>query len=226
VRAPGGAYRVLLSSGGQLEADAVIVATPASAAATLLGDVAPVAASHLRAIRSASIGNVYLTFRREGVPHPLNGYGVVIPRGEGRRIDGMSWTSSKWTGRAPAQHVLLRVFFGGPHTRAQGQLADDELLAVIREEVAALLGVRATPVFRRVHRWGDGYPQYEVGHLARVSAIETALPDGVMVTGSAYCGIGVPDCIRQGQEAAQRALAALTVVSAATSGAATRLHER
>jgi oxygen-dependent protoporphyrinogen oxidase len=195
-----------------VEAGAGIVATPARVSASLLSEVAPVAASHLSAIGYATIGNAYLAFRREDVPHPLNGYGVVIPRGEGRRIDGMSWTSSKWARRAPTQHVLLRVFFGGPRTRAQVALADEELLAVVRDEVAALLGVHAPPLFQRVYRWGDGYPQYEVGHLARVGAIEAALPARLYVTGSAYRGIGVPDCIRQGQEAAQRAITAFAAV--------------
>jgi protoporphyrinogen/coproporphyrinogen III oxidase len=127
----------------------------------------------------------------------------------------MSWTSSKWPGRAPAQHVLLRIFFGGPNTRALATLADEELLAIVREEVAALLGIQAPPLFQRVYRWSDGYPQYEVGHLARVSAIEAALPAGLSVTGSAYRGIGVPDCIRQGQEAAQRAITELAAATRA-----------
>ena len=224
-RAPGGQYRVLLSGGTQVEADALIVATPAAAAAGLLRDIAPSAAARLSAIRTASIGNVYLAFRRADVPHPLNGYGVVIPRGEGRRIDGMSWTSSKWSGRAPAQQVLLRVFFGGPQTREQVALADDDLLAIVREEVELLLGMHAPPLFTRVYRWDDAYPQYEVGHLARVSEIEAVLPDGVMLAGSAYRGIGVPDCIRQGQEAAQRAVAALSRSGATTSGTELRAHE-
>lgn len=206
VRLPAGSYRVLLADGTQREADTVIVATPARAAADFLSEVAPAAAAQLSAIRYASIGNAYLAYRRSDVSHPLNGYGAVIPRHAGRRIDGMSWTSSKWAGRAPAQHVLLRVFFGGPHTRALAALADEELLAIVREEVATLLGALAPPLFQRVYRWSDGYPQYEIGHLTRVSAIEAALPAGLFVTGSAYRGIGVPDCIRQGQEAARRAI--------------------
>jgi protoporphyrinogen/coproporphyrinogen III oxidase len=82
-------------------------------------------------------------------------------------------------------------------------LDDTELLAVIRRELASILGIMAMPLFTRVFRWQDGYPQYEVGHLERVSAIEAALPDGLRVAGSAFRGIGVPDCIRQGQEAAR-----------------------
>ncbi len=209
--AGGGAYRVALADGGQLPADAVIVAAPAHDAATLLGQVAPAAADRLGTIGSASIGTLYLAFQRSEVPHPLDGFGLVIPSSEGRRIDGMTWTSSKWSGRAPAECALLRVYFGGPHTRDMMALDDGELLAVVRAEVASILGVRAAPLFHRVYRWPDGYPQYDVGHLERVAAIESALPPGVYVTGSSYRGVGVPDCVRQGQEAAIQALAGLGV---------------
>ena len=211
-----GAYRVALADGGQLLADAVIIAAPAHDAATLLGQVAPAAAGKLGTIRSASIGTLYLAFPRSEVPHPLDGFGLVIPSGEGRRIDGMTWTSSKWSGRAPAECALLRVYFGGPHTRDVMALDDGELLAVVRAEVASILGVQAAPLFHRVYRWPDGYPQYDVGHLERVAAIESALPPGVYVTGSSYRGVGVPDCVRQGQEAAMQALAGLGVSVAST----------
>lgn len=205
-----GTYRVVLTDGSYLMADAVILAVPAHVASSLLREAALSASTRLSAIGYASIGNAYLAFRRHDVPHPLDGYGMVVPRNEGRHIDGMSWTSSKWAGRAPADHVLLRIFFGGPHTRDLIALENERLLAVVRAEVAALLGIQASPLFQRVYRWQDGYPQYEVGHLARVDAIEAELPAGLYVTGSAYRGIGLPDCIRQGQEAAQRAVTALT----------------
>lgn len=214
LRAADDSYQVVLADGSRLDADAVILATPARVSASLLTGTAPSASSLLGEIGYTSIGNAYLAFWRQDVSHPLDGYGVVIPRAEGRHIDGMSWTSSKWLGRAPDDYVLLRVFFGGPHTRDLLSLDDAALLAVVRAEVAALLGVRASPVFQRVYRWPDGYPQYEVGHLARVDAIEAALPAGIYVTGSAYRGIGVPDCVRQGQEAAGRAVRALMATPA------------
>jgi protoporphyrinogen/coproporphyrinogen III oxidase len=207
-------YQVVLADGSRLDADVVILATPARVSASLLASIAPSASASLGEIGYTSIGNAYLAFRRQDVSHPLDGYGMVIPRAEGRRIDGMSWTSSKWIGRAPDDYVLLRVFFGGPHTRDLMTLDDATLLAVVRAEVAALLGVRASPVFQRVYRWPDGYPQYEVGHLARVDAIEAALPTGIYVTGSAYRGIGVPDCVRQGQESAGRTVTALIATPA------------
>ncbi|HEX9056604.1 MAG TPA: protoporphyrinogen oxidase [Ktedonobacterales bacterium] len=204
-----GGYRVRLADGDELRADAVIVATLAHDAAGLLRAVAPAAAEGLSTLRHASIGTMYLAYPRDAVPHPLDGFGLVIPSAEGRRIDGMTWTSSKWTGRAPADRALLRVFFGGPHTRDMMDLGDDELLAVVRDELVATLRVRVAPLFHRVYRWLDGYPQYDVGHLERVAAIERALPPEVRVTGSSYHGVGVPDCVRQGREAAERIMALL-----------------
>jgi protoporphyrinogen/coproporphyrinogen III oxidase len=203
-RPAGGAFDVLLEDDRRLSADAVIVATPASAAATLLRAAAPDVAEALQSIRTASIGATYLGFRRADVPHPLDGFGVVIPSSERRRIDGMTWTSSKWRQRAPADHVLLRVYFGGPQTRDMMAPNDETLLPIIRSEVATMLGIHAPPLFHRTYRWPDGYPQYDVGHLERVDAIEIALPAGLYVAGSPYRGVGVPDCVRQGQTAALR----------------------
>lgn len=210
--AEGNGYVVALRDGEREAADAVIVATPARVAAGMLREVAPEAAERLATIRVASIGTAYLAYRREQVAHALDGFGLVIPSSEGRRIDGITWTSSKWTSRAPEGDVLLRVFFGGPHTRSMMDLDDAELLAAVRAEAGAMLGVRGGPLFERVFRWPDGYPQYDVGHLERVAAIEAALPAGVHVTGSSYRGVGVPDCVRQGQEAARQVVAALGAV--------------
>ncbi len=207
-----GTYDGVLEDGARLHADAVIVASPASTAATILSEVAPAAASLLGGIRDAGIGTMYLGYRRGDVPHPLDGFGVVIPSSEQRHIDGMTWTSSKWHLRAPADYVLLRVFFGGPSTRDMLLLDDEQLLPILRRELASILDVHAPPLFHRTFRWHDGYPQYEVGHLERVAAIEPALPRGVYLAGSSYRGVGVPDCVRQGQSAARMAIGMLAMV--------------
>ena len=102
----------------------------------------------LAGIGSSGIGSVYLGYRRGDVPHSLNGAGVVIPSSEGRRIDGMTWVSSKWPARAPQDLALLRVFFGGPATRETLDLDDAVLLALVRGELAAILGVQAAPLFQ------------------------------------------------------------------------------
>lgn len=204
-----GGLSVVLADGEVLAADAVIVAALAPDAAALLRSMAPEAAKRLGAIRTAGIASVYLAYPRAAIAHPLNGFGMVIPSAEGRRIDGMTWTSSKWDGRAPDGYALLRLFFGGPATREMLDLADDAVVAAARAEAEALVGARGEPVFHRVYRWRDGYPQYDVGHRERVASIEATLPREVVVTGSSYRGVGVPDCVAQGQAAAERVVAGL-----------------
>jgi oxygen-dependent protoporphyrinogen oxidase len=196
--------QVILRTGETLEGAAALLATSASFAAAAIEGSLPDAARALREIRYTGIGTAYLAYRREHVPHPLDAYGVVIPSRERRSIDGMTWTTTKWSGRAPEGHMLIRVFFGGPHTRASIAMSDGDLQRMIQRELAEILGVHADPMLWRVHRWHDAYPQYDLGHIGRVSRIERALPPEVVVAGSAYRGVGVPDCVRQGNEAADR----------------------
>lgn len=210
IQKEGDHYTLALTNSETLRSGIVVFATPANITAELLSESVPQAAARLREIRYASIGTIYLSYRREDVPHPLDGFGVVIPSSEGRHIDGITWTSSKWAGRAPSDQVLLRVFFGGPHTRAIFGMNDADLCALAHEELGSLLGIKMQPVCAHVFRWFEGYPQYDLGHLDRVAAIESSLPPGLFVTGSSYRGVGVPDCIRQGQEVAQQVITELT----------------
>jgi oxygen-dependent protoporphyrinogen oxidase len=201
-----GRYRLVMQNGETIAADAVILATPAPVAGRLLAKVATESAQQLAAMRSSSIGTLSLGYRRADVPHPMDGHGIVIPRMAGRRIDGISWSSSKWEGRAPQGYALIRVFFGGAHSTATMSLNDEAVLSVVREELADLMGITAEPVFHHIQRWQDAYPEYAVGHLDRIAEIEKQLPREVLLAGSAYRGIGVPDCINQGQRAAANAL--------------------
>lgn len=201
-----GRYRVVTNTATVLEADAIILATPAPITAHLLRAIAPAATEHLSGIPYSGIGTAYFAFHSDDVPHPLTGFGLVIPRSERRAIDGVTWTSSKWHGRAPANHVLLRVFFGGTRTRATLQLDDAALLPMLQAELKSIFGIAAPPLFHRIYRWPDGYPQYNLGHLERVAAAEAALPPGIFIAGSAYRGVGAPDCVRQGRDAAAQVL--------------------
>ncbi len=196
-------YSVKLANGNSLQADAVIITTSARIASKLLPAQAIEAKKHLGSLRYSSIGTAYFAFRQDDVPHPLNGFGLVVPASEKRLIDGMTWTTSKWKNRAPAGYVLIRLFFGGPRTRSSIELSDDLLVNGLREELRAILGITAQPLFRRIYRWIDGYPQYDVGHIERVAQIEAALPKGIFVDGSSYKGVGVPDCVRQGKDTAR-----------------------
>lgn len=189
-----------LSDGTQWQTDAIILAVPAYHAAHLLRSLAPESARELKRIRYVSTGTISLAYRTSEFHHPLDGFGVVIPRTENRSINALTWTSTKFDHRAPQKHVLLRAFFGGSRTPQMMDVADDELVATVREEIAHIMDVRATPLFHRIFRYFDANPQYDVGHLDRVSAIENALPPAIYVTGSPFRGIGIPDCVHQAQE--------------------------
>lgn len=189
-------------------ADAVILACPANASAGMVRALAPEASARLAEIRHNHIGTIALAYRNDDLPPVGRISGLMIPRREGRRIDAITWSSTKVPGRAPDGFTVIRVFFGGG-TPATAELGDDGLLAVVREEVGELLGVSATPVAWHAERWLNGFPQADVGHLDRVAAIEAALPARIFLAGASYRGIGVPDCVRQGTDAARNALAQL-----------------
>jgi oxygen-dependent protoporphyrinogen oxidase len=196
-------FRLTLDDGQRLEADDVVLAVPAYRAAGLLEDIAPQAAAGLDAIRYVSTGTISLAFRSQDV-HLPQGFGLVIPRSEGRLINAVTISSTKFDHRAPAGHVLLRVFFGGSRRPEMMAVDDDQLLVTVLSELGDVLNIAVRPLFWRIYRWHKANPQYDVGHLERVQAIEEALPPGLYLTGSPYRGIGVPDCVHQGQQTAQR----------------------
>ena len=205
-------YSLALSDGSRLEADAVIMAIPSYIAAQIIQPLAPDAAAGLEDIRYVSTGTISLAFRRKDVDL-LKGFGLVIPRSEQRLINAVTLTSTKFDHRAPDDHVLLRVFFGGSRHPQMMDIDDNDLLATVLGELNALLGIEARPVFHRIYRWQRANPQYDVGHLERVAAIEEALPRGVHVTGSPYRGIGIPDCVHQGQQTANQVIKELLISS-------------
>ncbi len=209
IAAERGGYALTLRGGEMLRARAVVLATPAYAAAGLLRDVAPQTAAALSAIRYVSTGTISLAFRQSDLPGPLSSSGLVVPRGEHRPINAITYSSLKFDRRAPDGSVLIRVFFGGSRSPQTMELDDGALLGVVRGELKALLGIAAAPQFHRIYRWTLSNAQYDVGHLERVAALEAALPAGLYVTGSAYRGVGLPDCIKQGQDTAARVSAHL-----------------
>jgi oxygen-dependent protoporphyrinogen oxidase len=205
-RSGGGQYRVELSSGETLSADAVILATPAFVSADLLAALAPQTAGLLRAIDYVSTATISLAFRKQDIQKPFMGFGFVIPGKEKRRISACTWTSYKFDHRAPQDHLLLRCFVGGPGKEHMVDLDDAAMVEVARAELAQILGLQAEPVLTRVYRWHKANPQYNLGHLEHVHSIfETCAGEapGIRLTGSAYEGVGIPDCVNQGKKAAQ-----------------------
>lgn len=207
-RAPSGpGYVVSLDDGARLEAAAVVLAAPAYAAADLLAPLAADLAGRLRQIRYVSTGTVTLAYRREDIGgDPLETYGVVIPHSEGRQINACTISSRKFAHRAPGDYVLIRAFVGGSRNPHALRLDDAGLVEMVRSEFQLIFGIAAEPVLSRVYRWDQANPQYDVGHLDRVAALEADCPAGVYLTGSPYRGVGIPDCIHQAQQTAAKVM--------------------
>ncbi|MBI3077858.1 MAG: protoporphyrinogen oxidase [Deltaproteobacteria bacterium] len=209
-------WRVLLADGRALEADGVVLATPAHQTAGILAGLDAELASLLKGIPYTSSATVTLAYRREALAHPLDGFGFIVPRSEGRQVLASTFSSVKYPGRAPDGHVLLRAFLGGTLGGTASQLEDEALEQAVREEMAALLGISTAPLLTRVHRHPAALPQYRVGHLNRLAAIEARLRQhpGLTLAGNAYRGVGIANCIHSGEEAVERLLAALTPLQA------------
>jgi protoporphyrinogen/coproporphyrinogen III oxidase len=207
-------YAVHLDDTTTLQAKAVVFATPAHITAGLVEGFHPELAAALRAIPYVSSATISLAFRRRDVSHPLDGFGFLVGKHERRRIMAATWTSTKFSHRAPADGVLIRCFVGGVGREELVRLDDVVLVQLVREELGEILGITTAPLLARVYRWERANPQYLVGHLDRVDAMEQMLTPypGVFLTGSAYRGVGVPDCIHHGTQTAARLLAALAPV--------------
>jgi oxygen-dependent protoporphyrinogen oxidase len=189
------------------EADAVVVATPAPAAARLLEPVCPEAARELAGVSHASVALATFAYPRHAVAHPLDAAGLLVPRSTGWLMTAATFVSTKWPALTPAGCVLVRASSGRFGDERPMGLDDDELVAALHRELATALGVRADPVAVRVDRWPGAFPQYEPGHTQRVERVEAALARAVphvVVVGAAMRGIGIASCIRQGREAAAR----------------------
>ncbi len=204
-------WLIELLDGPPLEADAVIVATEAHAAARFLDSQDPLLALQLRAIPYASSLIVNVAYRRDQISHPLDGFGMVVPAIEGRPILAVSFLSVKFPNRAPAGTVLLRVFIGGATNPAQFDLDDHAVIELVRSELGALIGAAGEPLFTRIGRHPRSMPQYNLGHLDRVANIRRHLAkhSGLYLAGVAYDGVGIPDCVRAAELTADSVVDAL-----------------
>jgi oxygen-dependent protoporphyrinogen oxidase len=201
-------WRAIRASGASVIADAVVIAVESHQAQRMLRAADPSLSHLLGDIAYASSAIVTLGYRRADVAHPLGGFGFVVPHAERRPLIACSFSSVKFPGRAPDGHVLVRVFMGGALQAGALDVDDDDLQVTAREQLAELLGARGEPAFIRVVRHPRSMPQYQVGHLARVEAIELGLRrhPGLALAGAGYRGVGIPDCIRSGEAAAERLL--------------------
>ncbi|MEX2286443.1 MAG: protoporphyrinogen oxidase [Planctomycetaceae bacterium] len=201
-----GGWRLILRDGSVEHFDAIVVALPTHHAARLVAGFAAPLADSLSQIEYASSAVVVTGHRLADVAHPLDAFGMVVPAAEGRDILAVSFASRKFPGRAPADRVLLRTFIGGAMQPELFGKSDEELIDITRRELADIFGVGGREDFALVSRHPHAMPQYNVGHLERVACIERLAAEhrGLALAGNAYHGVGIPDCIRSGQQAAQR----------------------
>jgi oxygen-dependent protoporphyrinogen oxidase len=208
VQSEGRGYAVVGPGGAREAADCLVLAVPAYRAAALLHSAASELSLSLEAIPYSPIAVVCLGFPREAVGHPLDGFGFLAPRDQGLRVLGSIWVSSIFPDHAPSGMVSLRCLIGGARDPDSIDLSDEALYALVLEELRPVLGLRDDPGLKRVYRYTKGIPQYNLGHIRRVEAIERhlwALP-GLFLTGNAYRGVGINDCVREARRKARAVL--------------------
>jgi len=202
-------YSVLLANGETLEADQVMFGTASYDTAEMVKDIEGSLAAQLNKIEWSSSATVSIAFRKEDVKTPLKGFGFIVPRIEGRRINAATFSSIKWSYRAPDDRVLIRGFIGGGHhEELVHELDDAGMVKMVLEELDTILGLKANAQFSKVYRWFKGMPKYTVGHLDRISVLDRTLAShpGLHLIGCSYKGIGIGDCIHQAQIAAEKIL--------------------
>lgn len=190
------------------EFDRIIVALPGPAAAQVLRMASHELSGELGAIEYSSSITVGLGFDRVVRQSLPPGFGFLVPRSEGKKLLAATFVHNKFPHRAPEDRALLRCFFAGRNAEEVWPLADEQIVGIVRNELQQILGLRAEPLFARVYKWKSAMAQYGVGHLDRLDRIERLrhqLP-GLGLAGNAYRGIGVPDCIRSGRDAAEQLL--------------------
>lgn len=201
-----GDWSIRLEGGGEHKAEALILATPGHITARLLQSVAPKAAELLKQIKYVSTATVTIAYKKEGFPHALDGFGFVVPKCEGRSILACTWTSSKFPHRTPEGYVMLRCYLGGALQENIAETDEETMATLVKQDLREIMGIHEEPVFCKVFHNRKSNVQYQVNHSERIDAIMQELEEGLFLTGSAYRGIGIPDCIQNGTLAAESAI--------------------
>ena len=206
VRRDDSKWDVAMGDGRRETFDHLVIATPPSEAARLVGEIAPLAAHELASIESASAAIAVLVVRRSDIRRPAGTFGFVVPPVEGRQILAASFASEKFAGRAPDERVIIRVFLGGALQPELLRRDDDELLGIARGELSDLIGLDGRPVWSRVVRWNRAMPQYHVGHLEKVERIRESVRDveGLSLVGNAFSGVGIAPVIAAAERVARQ----------------------
>jgi oxygen-dependent protoporphyrinogen oxidase len=208
-------WRVVSEAGDSWTADALVLTAPAPVQAALLADLDPELAERVGGIPYSGVVVVALGYRREDVPHSLDGFGYIAPQRTRRDLLGVQWCSSIFADRAPPGMVLLRALAGGWHRPEIVSWEEGRLLEAVRAELRLALGISARPAFVHIVRWQRAIPQYHLGHLERVAWIEErrAHYPGLFLGGNAYHGVALNDCTEQGEVLGGRIAAYLATAS-------------
>jgi oxygen-dependent protoporphyrinogen oxidase len=209
VEPKGKGYSVILDTGESLDANHVMIASASYDAAAMIKGFDETLAAQMNKIEWSSSGTVTIAFKKDDVKVPLKGFGFIVPRVEGRRINASTYSSIKWLHRAPDDMITLRVFVGGGHHEELIQELDDAgMVNMVLEELDTIVGIKANAQFSKVYRWYRGMPKYTVGHLERIALVDRMLAthSGLHLIGCSYKGIGIGDCVHEAQIAAEKIL--------------------
>ncbi|MDF1544977.1 MAG: protoporphyrinogen oxidase [bacterium] len=192
-------YRIEFSSGETEVAKNLILATPSNRAAEIVSELSPELSKALGAIDYAPISVICLGYDAGQIRDAVNGFGFLVPKLERRRLLGSIWTSSIFRHRAPEGKVQFRCMVGGDGDHDSIKLSDEELISIVTGELSEIMAVSGRPEMVRLYRWKHGIPQFKIGHIDRMAEIDRQLEKlgGIFVTGNAYHGIGLNDCVKQ-----------------------------
>ncbi len=199
-------YEIKMNENEVIEADYIIVTSPAYETGRMISGFASELASMLNNFPYVSTATVSVGFKRSEIYHPLKGFGFVIPRKEKRKIMASTWTSEKFSFRAPSDSVLMRAFLGGAANSDILKLNEEEILEVVLKEWQDIMGIKAKPVISKTFRWNKAMPQYIIGHEKTVENIEkiTSLHEGLTIAGNYLKGVGISDCILNAYNTAEK----------------------
>ncbi|GHH98538.1 protoporphyrinogen oxidase [Neobacillus kokaensis] len=200
-------YEIYLNNGETIVADSIIAATPHNVTQAMFSDYAFF--DPLKSVPSTSVATVSLAFPEAAIKNDINGTGFVVSRRSDYSITACTWTHKKWIHSAPKGKVLLRCYVGRAGDETIVDLSDDQIIKIVLDDLKKTMDITMNPDFTVVSRWKNAMPQYTVGHKTRLANIlehlKIELP-GVFLAGASYGGVGVPDCIDQGEAAVQNVL--------------------
>lgn len=202
-----GRFTVHLADGNGITADSVVVTTPAYVSSKLLKGLNSVMSASMEKIPYIKTGIVTIVYKKTDIENVLpRAFGFLVPGVEKRKIMAATFTSLKWPNRCPDDHIMIRCFVGGKENQRLVEQSDETLLNIVRNELKSIIGLDATPETYRIFRWIDNMPQYNIGHSNLIETINRGMKEnkGLYVTGSAYNGIGIPDCINNAEITAKK----------------------